>query len=632
MRFEALLGRTVRGFWASTYSFDLKLFDQYVLRRLAPSPLNAVVLADRDKLATVWEGLHEGQEYLARQVGRRYLLRGVAPPGGGAFHPKTYLFARADHATLIIGSGNLTRPGIDGGREVFTLFTTQRSEDLPTMRVWARWMGRLVHRQVDPLLLERWTALREASPWITGDSDGSRFLSNDDESLLDQLARRLPGDIDDLHVTAPFFDPSADALRQLIKACSAKRLTLYVGAGAKVHGPALAGVLADHPNARVRRFEPQTFVHAKLIGITVGGQGLLLSGSPNLSHAALTLTHADNGGNDEVAVLSEGTAAQVRDVFNGSGLDQIDEALDWLTSLTFADDHPAGAHALVLRSAQWRDDGRVQVRLGDGHALPSDAMLGWEAAQRAAPLDEHGVTHEALDEADTSPVIVYIVDSDGAILSNRVVIDDPGALRETLVGSAAKRSTRPRELEDSEMVPSCASCCGRTTSSSSTPTRTPHSAAPPRPPPRTHRSRTPRGSGSGWPPRSCSTTRGCSPTSRWSSAARALPQSTSCCASSKCSCTPRLPPTPGRRFASSPPLSKAIPTTCRVMERRGRWRPASGYARSTYSCAGRRRSPTHATPSSTRTHPSPTTRRCSGSLSWPGSTARCRTRRRASSC
>ena len=453
MRFEALLGRTVRGFWASTYSFDLKLFDQYVLRRLAPSPLNAVVLADRDKLATVWEGLHEGQEYLARQVGRRYLLRGVAPPGGGAFHPKTYLFARADHATLIIGSGNLTRPGIDGGREVFTPFTTQRSEDLPTMRAWAQWMGRLVHRQVDPLLLERWTALREASPWITGDSDGSRFLSNDDESLLDQLARRLPGNIDDLHVTAPFFDPSADALRQLINVCSAKRVTLYVGAGAKVHGPALAGVLADHPNARVRRFEPQTFVHAKLIGVTVGGQGLLLSGSPNLSHAALTLTHADNGGNDEVAVLSEGTAAQVRDVFNGSGLDQIDEALDWLTSLTFADDHPAGAHALVLRSAQWRDDGRVQVRLGDGHGLPSDAMLGWEAAQRAAPLDEHGVTHEALDEADTSPVIVYIVDSDGAILSNRVVIDDPGALRETLVGSAAKRSTRPRELEDSEMVP-----------------------------------------------------------------------------------------------------------------------------------------------------------------------------------
>ena len=196
MRFEALLGRTVRGFWASTYSFDLKLFDQYVLRRLAPSPLNAVVLADRDKLATVWEGLHEGQEYLARQVGRRYLLRGVAPPGGGAFHPKTYLFARADHATLIIGSGNLTRPGIDGGREVFTPLTTQRSEDLPTMRAWAQWMGRLVHRQVDPLLLERWTALREASPWITGDSDGSRFLSNDDESLLDQLARRLPGNID----------------------------------------------------------------------------------------------------------------------------------------------------------------------------------------------------------------------------------------------------------------------------------------------------------------------------------------------------------------------------------------------------------------------------------------------------
>ena len=453
MRFEALLGRTVRGFWATTYSFDLKLFDQYLLRRLAPSPLNAVVLADRDKLAAVWEGLHEGQEYLARQVGRRYLLRGLAPPGAGAFHPKTYLFARADHATLLIGSGNLTRPGIDGGHEIFTPITSQHAEDLPTMRAWAQWMGRLVQSQADPLLLERWTALYETCPWMTGDTEGSRFLSNETEPLLDQLVRRLPDTVDDLHVTAPFFDRGADALRQLIDACVAKRLTLYVGAGAKVHGPALARMLATHPGVRVRRFEPQTFVHAKLIGITAGGDGLLLSGSPNLSHAALTKARADPAGNDEVAVLSVGTAAQVRDVFDGSGLELVDEPLDWLTSLVFDEDHPTGAHPLALRSAQWREDGRVQVRLADRDALPTGVRLSWELAASPAPLDEHGVTREPLDDANPPPVIVYLSDDDGTALSNRVVVDDPGALRETLIGSGSKRSTRPRELEDLEMVP-----------------------------------------------------------------------------------------------------------------------------------------------------------------------------------
>ena len=453
MRFEALLGRTVRGFWATTYSFDLKLFDQYLLRRLAPSPLNAVVLADRDKLAAVWEGLHEGQEYLARQVGRRYLLRGLAPAGGGAFHPKTYLFARADHATLLIGSGNLTRPGIDGGREIFTPFTTQHAEDLPTMRAWGQWMGRLVQSQADSLLLERWTALREACSWMTADTEGSRFLSNETEPLLNQLVRRLPDTVDDLHVTAPFFDHAADALRQLIDSCAAKRLTLYVGAGAKVHGPALAGVLAAQPAVRVRRFEPQTFVHAKLIGIIAGDDGLLLSGSPNLSHAALTKTHADPAGNDEVAVFSVGIAAQVRDVFDGSGLELVDEPLDWLTSLVFDDDHPTGAHPLALRSAQWREDGRVQVSLADRDALPPGLRLNWELAASHAPLDEHGITREPLDDADPAPVIVYLSDDHGTALSNRVVVDDPGELRETLSGSGSKRSMRPRELEDLEMVP-----------------------------------------------------------------------------------------------------------------------------------------------------------------------------------
>ena len=453
MRFEALLGRTVRGFWATTYSFDLKLFDQYLLRRLSPSPLNAVVLADRDKLAAVWDGLHEGQEYLARQVGRRYLLRGVAPPGGGAFHPKTYLLARGDHATLLIGSGNLTRPGIDGGREVFTPLTTQLPENLSTMRAWAQWMGRLVQNQDDSLLVERWTALREVCSWMTGSTDGSRFLSNEDEPLLDQLAERLPGTVDDLRVTAPFFDRGADALRQIIETCSPERLTLYVGAGAKVHGPALAAVLAAHSHVRVQRFEPETFVHAKLIGVTSGNDGILLAGSPNLSHAALTMMHDEPAANDEVAVLSAGTAGQVRAIFDGSGLELVDEPLEWLTSLIFEEDHPTGARALVLRSAQWRVDGRVQLRLADDDAPPAGAHLAWDGAGSSGQLDEHGVTVAALDEADPRPVIVYLADTEGVVLSNRVVVDDPGALHETLVGSPSKRSTRPRELEDVEMVP-----------------------------------------------------------------------------------------------------------------------------------------------------------------------------------
>src|SRR3954447_26205702 len=88
MKFEQLLARNVRGFWATSYSFGLKLFDQYLLRKLSQNTLNAVVLADHDKLADVWEHLAANERYLARRAGSRYLLRGIRPAEGGAFHAK----------------------------------------------------------------------------------------------------------------------------------------------------------------------------------------------------------------------------------------------------------------------------------------------------------------------------------------------------------------------------------------------------------------------------------------------------------------------------------------------------------------------------------------------------------------
>lgn len=454
MRFEALLGRTTRAFWATSYAFDLKLFDQYLLRRLAQSPLNAVVLADHDKLATVWDGLREGQEYLAKQVGRRYLLRGIRIPSGGAFHPKTYLFGRADHATLLVGSGNLTRPGIDHGREIFVAFTTQREEHLPSMRSWSQWMGRLVHAQADQLLSERWTALREASAWMTGDTPGSEFVANDERSLLEQLVERLPGAVDELHVTAPFFDQHGSALHRLIDECDPKKVTVYVGEGVSVHGPSLAALLSARAGTRLRRFEPRTFVHAKLIGATKGDIGVLLSGSPNLSQAALTSSSGSGGfGNSEAAVIRDGSADEVRQVFEGSGLELVDEPLESLTSLVFDDAHPSDSHLIALAAAQWRKDGRIKLSWAGEEPLPAEAHLSWDGASELASLTSDGTTTDPQDEAERLPILVFLVDAAGDPISNRVVVDDPQALRETLVGSASKSSSKPPELEGVEMVP-----------------------------------------------------------------------------------------------------------------------------------------------------------------------------------
>ena len=60
-----------------------------------------------------------------------------------------------------------------------------------------------------------------------------------------------------------------------------------------VNGSRLAQRLtASGAQVTVAGYEPDQFVHAKLIGVTAGRRAWLLSGSANISRHALTLTAA----------------------------------------------------------------------------------------------------------------------------------------------------------------------------------------------------------------------------------------------------------------------------------------------------------------------------------------------------
>lgn len=52
MRAVDHFSRDVSTFWATTYELDLKLYDQFLLRRLGQQPLNAVLLCDETRLTT----------------------------------------------------------------------------------------------------------------------------------------------------------------------------------------------------------------------------------------------------------------------------------------------------------------------------------------------------------------------------------------------------------------------------------------------------------------------------------------------------------------------------------------------------------------------------------------------------
>jgi len=131
----------------------------------------------------------------------------------------------------LIGSGNLTRSDLDAGREVFAAFSTSTEECLATLRAWGRWIGRLVAGADDPHLTRRFAALREQCPWITGPAGPSPFAVKDEHPLLTQFVERLPGSVDELHVSAPYYDRDALALAEALRRTRPRRLHIYFGLG-----------------------------------------------------------------------------------------------------------------------------------------------------------------------------------------------------------------------------------------------------------------------------------------------------------------------------------------------------------------------------------------------------------------
>lgn len=426
-------------FFATTYSIELEFFDEYLFRRLGDPPLSATVLADAGSHARLWTTGGDALRRL-RRVNRDYLLRPVLL-GSGAFHPKTYLLGNAEEGVLLVGSGNLTLPGIERGREVFARFESREPEDVGSIRSWRDWIDGIVKRLADPEVSYRWLRLQgECSQWLGGDVDGSQFVANSARSVIDQLADVAEGPIDELHVMAPFYDRDALALSALISRFTPQTLYLYFAAHTSVHGPSLASVVSAFSGAAaLHEVEPQQFVHAKLIGVVAGDRGHLLLGSANLSRAALLGT-TEPWANVEAGVTVELPADELRQTFLPPECRWRDASLDQVAALSFsAEERPPGL-AVHLNAAWPEADGRIRVELSG--APPADAELTAggdgqriEALTTVAPL--------AVPEGG---VLVWLRSPKGEELSNKVPLDDRRRLASWLE-QRHETGARPRELD-----------------------------------------------------------------------------------------------------------------------------------------------------------------------------------------
>ena len=435
------------GLWATTYNLDLPLFNEFLLGRLGDPPLNVVVLADHRRLAVSLDRIPPERADTLASVNRRWLLRAVRP-GGQAFHPKTYLVVTSSRTTLLVGSGNLSTAGLDEGREVFTTFRSGTPVGDAAIGSWRVWMRRLVEQVGDVTLAQRFRDLegRLPAPQTLGLAVPSPLLHNLDTSISAQLVSALgnaaAGGVDELHLTAPFYDEEAGAVDRLLNLLEPRRVRIFVTGSTSVNGARLAERLrASGAQIEVVAYEPDRFVHAKLVGIVKGRRGWLLSGSANLSLAALVNT-VGHGANVELAVLATLDPEVVRSLFLPPEMSTVARTLDSLGDVGFRSEAEPELPGVRLRTAAAVAHGCVEV-VSEPPCQP-DWLLDDLASPQPLIIEQSG---RVVTRGSLSGRLVRLTDAAGTVLSNRIVVDDLGSLANALnPGSGRPAADRPGGL------------------------------------------------------------------------------------------------------------------------------------------------------------------------------------------
>jgi hypothetical protein len=192
--------------------------------------------------------------------------------------------------------------------------------------------------------------------------------------------------------------------------------------------------------------QPDRFVHAKLIGVISGTRGWLVSGSPNLSQAALSRTIAGNG-NAELAVVATCTPSAARAAFIPPGTEVTERSLTDLDALSFRADTEPGLPAVRLLSAASTAEGHVTL-VSDPPPQPG-WLLDDQTARQPVTISPVG---QAITAGPLAGRLVQLADASGQVLSNRVVVDDPAALAAVLAtGPDTERGDRPPELAATDL-------------------------------------------------------------------------------------------------------------------------------------------------------------------------------------
>lgn len=284
-----------------TYNFDPAFFETRLLGVCQATGAVTTVIAD----AHIWNP--DPRALIA--AGQTYHLGLASVPG--AFHPKVMVITGPTRATIAIGSGNLTLGGWQYNAELSTVIRVREGTYPAIVSDIAAWLADLASQvAIDEAsraaLTRSAQSLRALYERTASVDTGHRFVHNLTRPIIEQLPE---GPVESLRLYAPFHDPRSQAIADLATRFAPDSLDLAVQPGYTVLNssalrrtleriPAATTVCADAEDVNERG----RYRHGKLIEWQTGPSLYALTGSPNLSVAALARTAAE--GNCETAVIA----------------------------------------------------------------------------------------------------------------------------------------------------------------------------------------------------------------------------------------------------------------------------------------------------------------------------------------
>ncbi|MFF4045738.1 hypothetical protein ACFYZ5_03665 [Streptomyces chartreusis] len=419
-----------------SFTADLGFFEEVALGAAQATGARVTVAGD------VSMARHDPRS--VRRAGRSYVA-GLAYAHGAAFHPKLMVLAGPEHATIALGSGNTTLAGWQANAELWTVLRVNGGQSpaaIPDLSAWLRDLPEEVRFSAGvPQALGRVAALlgrlhRDRTPT----APQVRVVSSLRSPIVDQLPH---GPVDELAVFAPFHDHRSRALRQLLERFRPSRFTLAYQPGlSDLDGPSVAALVKEY-DGRVISDNDQRYRHGKLVEWVSEGQRWALTGSPNLSAAALLLSQGE-GGNCELGIVTPLPSTLLPD-----GNDEPTARLRTAAPLP----RPMVSHGPLLLGALRVPDGleiSAARPLSDtAHLELSQAAAPPESWERIADIPSGQATLTVTAPADAgSRVRLVVVDSDGVPRFGNIVfvVDPDRALSRMTPAQSQVPTTRPPDL------------------------------------------------------------------------------------------------------------------------------------------------------------------------------------------